>query len=139
MTSPITTARLAIEAASFASQMVGELASGVSNAIGFDEVLQSGSASDEPVSESKLRLMIDQVASAIRSRLEAAGIGVNPPVEVAVSDPGQTGGSSVTVSSSHDRAAEIESMLMSESTIVDQLQRIRAASGIDRIVVSDRS
>ncbi|WP_144058098.1 hypothetical protein [Novipirellula maiorica] len=139
MTSPITTARMAIEAASFASQMVGELASSVSSAVGFDEVLQSGSADDEPIGESKLRSMIDQVAAAIRSRLEAAGIGVNPPVEVAVSDPGQAGGSSVTVSSAHTRAAEIESMLMSEPEIVDQLQRIRTASNIDRIVVSDRS
>ncbi|WP_372724634.1 hypothetical protein [Novipirellula sp.] len=139
MSSPITTARMAIEAASFASQMVGELASGVSKAVGFDEVLQSGSAENEPVSESKLRAMIDQVAGAIRSRLEAAGIGVNPPVEVAVSDPGQAGGSSLTVSSPHNRAAEIESILMSEPKIVDQLQRIRTASSIDRIVVSDRS
>ncbi|EMI16277.1 hypothetical protein RMSM_06813 [Rhodopirellula maiorica SM1] len=130
---------MAIEAASFASQMVGELASSVSSAVGFDEVLQSGSADDEPIGESKLRSMIDQVAAAIRSRLEAAGIGVNPPVEVAVSDPGQAGGSSVTVSSAHTRAAEIESMLMSEPEIVDQLQRIRTASNIDRIVVSDRS
>ncbi len=130
---------MAIEAASFASQMVGELASGVSRAVGFDEVLQSGSAENEPVSESKLRSMIDQVAGAIRARLEAAGIGVNPPVEVAVSDSAQELGSSLTVSSHHPRAAEIESILMSESKIVDQLQRIRTASNIDRIVVSDRS
>ncbi len=130
---------MAFEAASLASRVVGELASGVQKAVGFDELLQSDSVESQPLSDSKLRTMIDKVAGAIRSRLEAAGIGVTPPVEVGFQRGESGADTKLSVSAAHPRAAEIESILAFEPEIVDQLQQIRVGSKLDRIVVSHHS
>ncbi|TWU39639.1 hypothetical protein [Novipirellula artificiosorum] len=129
MTSAFTTARLALKAASVATRFAGELAQNVQHATGFDDLLRAPSS--EPVSEGKLQTMIENVGNTIRSCLSAAGIDVNPPVEVSVGEDAK-----LRVSNGHPRAAEIEKLLTEEPRIADQLRQIQAVSSVDRIVVA---
>ncbi len=142
MTSPIFTAGAAIAVVGVAGRVFGDIASGVKNnfdakATAFDDVLRGDAAEASQTGSSKLSVsqvqsMIDNVSNAIRDRLAAVGIGVNPPLEVSVKDDGQ-----VEVTSTHDHVAEIESLINLEPAILEQLQALRGEAGVGRIVVSN--
>ncbi|TWT83891.1 hypothetical protein CA13_53650 [Planctomycetes bacterium CA13] len=138
MSSPITSARLAVQAASIATRVASgvasEVASGVQKAIGgFEQILTDPSSNDASQEPQTLENRIDQVADAIRSQLAAMGISVNPPIELSVHKNG-----SVRLSSNHPRAAEIETAITGNESIMGQLGKIRSLSDVDRVVVSQQ-
>jgi len=137
LNSPITSARLAMQAASLGSQVAGrvvnQVAGGVEKTIGlFEEILEDSSpVKTQPLSAGELQSLINRVGESVKKSLESIGIVMNPPIELAVQVDGE-----VRVTNDHPDAARIETALSGNRDILDQLQQIRNVSGVNRLIVS---
>jgi hypothetical protein len=104
-----------------AARSAGDLGSRVGRAIGFDEILHSGSshAAAEPIADRTARLI-----DSIRERLARLGFTVHQPLGIRVESDGR-----MRVELSPPAAAEIESALNADPQLVEQAQQWHRASG----------
>ncbi len=112
-----------------ATRLAGDVASRVSQAIGFDEVLRGGSA--DPVEagdfagdQTSETTLTDQLVKAVRSLLHESGIATNQSLRLSVTEDG-----GMLVEENHPRAAEIEALLSQDRGLVETARRLYRSSG----------
>lgn len=119
MSLPISQSVAGLAAAKVAGSIASKVIGSVAESVGFDEVLRQGdanrSADDKP---------LEQIAAAIKKRLEMAGIPVNRDLEFRVSQSGQ-----IKVDGYHDLAASIESIIANDPEIGKLAQEVWKNSG----------
>lgn len=125
--SPLTILGAARAARDVASSMIEKS----SQAVGFDEVLQGVQPANPLASLGELS---ENVIARIRDALRQAGIGVNPPVDLAVQNNG-----SLAVVGDHERAAEIEAVLSNDRELNRLATQIHALGGPRSLRVASES
>jgi len=106
-----------------ATRLAQGIAGGVSEAMGFHEILTA----DESANPSEL---LNRLTDAIRGRLVDAGIDVNQVPEISLMSDG-----AIRVEGRHQQAAEIESILNADQEIRSLSERSVAASGAGDLTI----
>lgn len=117
-----------------AMRMAGRLASGVREAISFDDVLHQNKAADaaepgaEPLSEAEespsVVELLQQTVEAIREKLRASGLATDQPLEMRVDQDAE-----LEMVSDHPQAAAIETLLAGDSGVRSMVSRLHRAGG----------
>jgi hypothetical protein len=98
---------------------------GVSEAIGFHDVLSGG---DQPSSAERATDLVE----AIEDRLSKAGIDVNQPLPIGVSDAGK-----IRVEADHPRAGEIELLLNSDQQISELASHLAGTAEANGLTIGN--
>lgn len=106
-----------------AAKLAQQTARGISQAVDFDEVLQSASPSE-------IGSMVAKLTDSIRQRLSKFGVTANPPLTVGLQERGE-----LTIEDDHPQAAEIEAILNADPQLTAAAQRLRSLGGPSQVTV----
>ncbi len=114
-----------------ATQLAGEVANRVSQAVGFNDVLR-GAEDTGQTGELDFKSLLKKLSADLRERIEGLGIGVetNHGVNISVHAGGK-----FRVDSNHPRAAEIESVLNADKKLVKAGHELVQAGGPTAITI----
>ncbi len=128
MNLPISTIGAVAGAAKLAQEVAAGISRGVSEAMGFHEVLKQG---DTPDAET----LATELVQKIENRLSESGILVNQDLPIQVTDDGQ-----LRIEIDHERAAEIESILKSDREIGEIAKRLAGSESATGLTIrTDRA